>query len=110
MTPETRFPDDDWRGGGVPVPTPLYEQIFAPRTFERHLKVVEALRPVAERHGTTLAQLALAWVFAQPRVTATIAGSRSAARVRENAAAGSIELARGDLDDIDAALAAFAPA
>ena len=110
MTTETRFPDEDWRSGGVPVPVPLYEQIFAPGTFERHLARVEALRPVAERNGMTLAQLALAWVVAQPGVTAAIAGSRSPARVRQNAAAGSIEFRRAQLEEVDAALAGVASA
>jgi methylglyoxal reductase len=110
MTSDTRFPDDDWRSGGVPVPVPLYEQIFAPGTFERHLSAVDALRPVAERNGVSLAQLALAWVVAQPGVTAAIAGSRSAARVRENAAAGSIEFTRAQLEEVDAALAGVASA
>jgi methylglyoxal reductase len=110
MTTDTRFADDDWRSGGVPVPVPLYEQIFAPGTFERHLARVDALRPVAERNGMTLAQLALAWVVAQPGVTAAIAGSRSPARVRQNAAAGSIEFTRAQLEEVDAALAGAASA
>jgi methylglyoxal reductase len=110
MTTETRFPDDDWRGGGVPVPVPLYEQIFAPRTFERHLAKAAALRPVADRNGLTLAQLALAWVVAQPSVTAAIAGSRSPSRVRENAAAGSTEFTPAQLEEVDAALAGVASA
>ena len=108
MTADTRFPDDDWRSGAVPIPTPLYEQIFAPTPFRRHLAVVEALRPIAQRNGTTLAQLALAWVGAQSGVTAAIAGSRSAARMRANAAAGSIELTPAQLEEIDEALAGVA--
>jgi aryl-alcohol dehydrogenase-like predicted oxidoreductase len=32
MTPQTLFADDDWRSGKVPVPVPLYQQIFAPGT------------------------------------------------------------------------------
>ena len=35
----------------------------------------------------TVAQLALAWVWHQPGVTAAIAGSRNARHVQENAAA-----------------------
>ncbi len=110
MTTNTRFPDDDWRSGSVPVPVPLYEQIFAAGTFERHLAQADLLRPVAARNGMTPAQLALAWVVAQPGVTAALAGSRSPARVRENAAAGSIELTRGQLEEVDAALTAVASA
>jgi aryl-alcohol dehydrogenase-like predicted oxidoreductase len=64
--------------------------------------VVEALRPVAERSGITLAQLALAWNVAQPGVTGAIAGSRNPDHVRSNAAAGDIVLDEATLDELDA--------
>ncbi len=110
MTPETRFSADDWRSGGVPVPVALYDQIFAPDVFTEHLAAVDAVRSVAERKGITLAQLALAWVVAQPGITAAIAGSRSASRMRENATAGSVELTHADLEEVDSALVAARPA
>src|SRR5215217_6586125 len=91
MTLQTRFADD-WRSGNVPIPVPLYEQIFAPGRFERHLSVVEALRPVAQRRGVTLAQLALAWVTHQEGVTAALVGARSAAHATEAAGGGSVAL------------------
>ncbi len=106
MTPDTRFAADDWRSGNVPIPVPLYQQIFAPGRFEQHLRVVEALRPVAQRKGLTLAQLALAWVTHQEGVTAAIAGSRSAAHASEAAGAGAITLSAEDLQEIEAACAA----
>ena len=106
MTPHTRFAEDDWRSGNVPVPVPLYEQIFAPGRFEQHLRVVEALRPIAQRRGLSLAQLALDWVTHQDGVTAAIAGARSAAHATEAAGAGSIVLSAGDLEDVDAVCAA----
>jgi aryl-alcohol dehydrogenase-like predicted oxidoreductase len=106
MTPHTRFAEDDWRSGNVPVPVPLYEQIFAPGRFEQHLRVVEALRPIAQRRGLNLAQLALAWVTHQDGVTAAIAGARSAAHATEAAGAGSMTLSAVELEEIDAAWAA----
>ena len=57
MTLQTRFADDDWRSGNVPIPVPLYEQIFAPGRFERHLSVVEALRPVAQHRAGRLGKI-----------------------------------------------------
>src|SRR5919202_1265507 len=105
MTPQTRFAEDDWRSGNVPIPVPLYEQIFDPGRFEQHLSVVEALRPVAQRRGVTLAQLALAWVTHQEGVTAAIVGARSATHATEAAGAGTVALSAQDLDDIDAARA-----
>jgi aryl-alcohol dehydrogenase-like predicted oxidoreductase len=60
------------------------------------------MRPVAERLGCTIAQLALAWNHHQPGVTAAIAGSRDAAHVRQNAGAGDLELDRTTLDELEA--------
>ena len=70
---------------------------FTDEKLDRDLAIVEALRPIAERLGITMAQLALAWNVAQPGVTSAIAGSRDADHASDNAAAGDIEL-----DDADA--------
>lgn len=94
----TTFSDDDWRSGKHGMGA--YGELFAPEPFRRNLAVVDALRPLAQRKETTLAQLALAWVVHQRGVTAAIAGSRSAAHVRDNAGAGDIELDAADLEDI----------
>ena len=72
--------------------------------------MVEALRPVAERLGITLAQLALAWNVHQPGVTAAIAGSRNPDHVRSNAAAGDVELDDATLSELDQIISRVAPA
>lgn len=100
ITAETTFDDDDWRSGSGGAG--YYDQFFAPGVFERNLEVVDTLRPVADRLGVTLAQLALAWVVHQCGVTGAIAGSRSRRHMAENAAAGAIELTTKDLEDVDA--------
>ncbi len=99
----TTFSDDDWRSGKHGMGA--YDELFAPEPFPRNLATVEALRPIAQRRGVALAQLALAWVVHQRGLTAAIAGSRSADHVRDNAGAGDIELGREDLDEIEAVLA-----
>ena len=71
----------------------------------RSLLVVERLRPIAERLGCSLSELALAWNVHQPGVTAAIAGSRNPAHVRTNAAAGDVELDETTLAELDAILA-----
>lgn len=75
--------------------------MFAPGKIERSLAVVDGLRPIAERLGLTLAQLALAWTVHQPGVTAAIAGSRNPEHVRENAAAGDVQLDERTLQEIE---------
>jgi aryl-alcohol dehydrogenase-like predicted oxidoreductase len=93
---DTTFPDGDWRGEAKEGP-------FS--ELERSLALVDELRPIAERLGVTLGQLALAWNAAQPGVTAAIAGSRNPAHVRENAAAGDLELDEATLAELEQRLA-----
>ena len=61
--------------------------------------------PIARAHGATIAQTVLAWTAAQPGVTALLVGARSQEQVRENAAAGEIELFPAELEAIGAAFA-----
>ena len=78
--------------------------MFRPDRRARSLALVEALRPIAERLGCTVAQLALAWTGAQPGVTSAIAGSRNPEHVRSNAAAGDVELDAATLAEVDSLL------
>src|ERR671919_1965365 len=100
--PDTTFDQGDWRSGRGGVS--YYREMFAPGKLERSLAVVDALRPVADRLGITVAQLALAWVVHQPGVTAAIAGSRNPDHVRQNAGAGDVELEEDTLREIEAIL------
>jgi aryl-alcohol dehydrogenase-like predicted oxidoreductase len=83
---------DDWRGEQT-------EGYLA--DLHQSLAVVERLRPVADRLGITLSQLALAWNVEQPGVTAAIAGSRNPEHVRANAAGGDTVLDETDLAEIE---------
>jgi aryl-alcohol dehydrogenase-like predicted oxidoreductase len=84
---------DDWRAD---------EGLTSGDHLDRAFTIVDAMRPIAERHGITVAQLALAWNLAQPGVTSAIAGSRSAGHTRENAAAGDLDVDPGSLAELDA--------
>jgi aryl-alcohol dehydrogenase-like predicted oxidoreductase len=97
---ETQFDPRDWRSGRSGNGS--YRRFFAPGKRERSLAVVDGLRPIAERLGITVGQLALAWTFHQEGVTSAIAGSRNPDHVRENAAAGDVELDRQTLDELEA--------
>lgn len=65
----------------------------------------EVLEEVADRHGATPAQVALAWCVRDGDVLA-IPKSASAERVRENAAAGDLELTEAELVALDEAFPA----
>jgi methylglyoxal reductase len=66
----------------------------------------EAIRPVAERHAASIAQVVIAWTLAQPDVTFALCGARNPAQGLDNARAGTLRLSADDLGAIDAALAA----
>ncbi len=57
-----------------------------------NFRVVNALRPVAEQVGCTMAQLALAWCLHQPGITSAIAGATKPEQITENAKAADIAL------------------
>ncbi|MEW2181564.1 aldo/keto reductase [Streptomyces sp. NPDC005406] len=88
------LPADDWRAAhhdftaGLPA----------------NLRLAEALRPVAARHGATVAETALAWVLAWPGITGAIVGTRTPAQVDGWAGAGSVRLTPTDLDEIAVAI------
>jgi aryl-alcohol dehydrogenase-like predicted oxidoreductase len=100
ITRDTEFGDDDWRGGGHGMGA--YDELFAPGVIEKNFDIVDSLKPVADRLGIRLSQLALAWVCHQEGVTGAIAGSRSPEHTRENAGAGDVVLERKDLEEIEA--------
>jgi aryl-alcohol dehydrogenase-like predicted oxidoreductase len=95
----TTFHPRDWRSGGMGMEA--HDEMFAPGKLERSLAVVDGMRPIAERLGCGLADLALAWVIHQSGVTSAIAGSRNPQHVRENARAGDISLDQDTLDELE---------
>jgi aryl-alcohol dehydrogenase-like predicted oxidoreductase len=85
------------RTGGNTPPVLSREQVF---------DVVDTLRTVAARRGTTVAQAALAWVLAQKPVTSVLFGARTPDQVAENVKATDVSL---DEDDIALINGAGAP-
>ena len=59
---------------------------------------------VAERHGASAGQVALAWLLQRSPVILPIPGTGSVAHLEENVAAAELELDREDLDRLDAAV------
>jgi len=83
---------------------------FRGQEFERRRRVIERLRPLAERLELPLPALALTWVLAQPGVGIVLAGARSARQVDENLS-GARRLTPATLAEIDAIVAdVFRPA
>jgi aryl-alcohol dehydrogenase-like predicted oxidoreductase len=74
--------------------------------LDRNLALAAALRPVADKHGTPVAAVAIAWTLAWPGVTAAIVGARRAAQVDGWIDAAGLGLDDEDLDAIASAIAA----
>jgi myo-inositol catabolism protein IolS len=75
-------------------------KLFQSETFDRALHALDRLRPLADKYGITLGQLALAWLIAQPQ-TSAIVGARNAEQATQNADAGDIDIDDEDLESID---------
>lgn len=65
---------------------------------------VERLRPIADRLGATLAQLAVAWVCLRPEVTAAIVGARRPDQIEDTAQAMGLALSAKDQAEVAAIL------
>ena len=55
-------------------------------------RIMEGLRARAEASGTSMAQLALAWVFGQPHITSVLIGARTLSHVDQALQADAMEL------------------
>ena len=70
------------------------------------LKKVRALNALAEKRGQSLAQMALAWVLRDPRVTSALIGASTVEQIEENVAALKCPVFdEGELSEIDGILA-----
>lgn len=76
-------------------------KLFKGENYERVQQALEQLRPIADRHNCSLAQLALAWLIAQPQTNA-IAGVRHEGQAIHNAKAAEVKLSAEELQEIDA--------
>jgi len=75
---------------------------FREEALRQNLRIVEVVRRVAERHGATPAQVAIAWLLAQGEHVIPIPGTKKLRYLRENAAAADLELTEEDLAELDA--------
>ncbi|KOX20346.1 aldo/keto reductase [Saccharothrix sp. NRRL B-16348] len=83
---------------------------FQGDNLDHNLSLVEALRAVAAEKGTTVAQLAIAWVLAQGEDIVPLVGARRRDRLTEALGALDVTLTEADLSRIEAAVPADAAA
>lgn len=76
---------------------------FQGENFQKNLDVVARVEEISREKGCTPAQLALAWLHAQGTDVVPIPGTKSRARLEENAGALGVSLSPADLARIEAA-------
>ncbi|WP_017299542.1 aldo/keto reductase family protein [Nodosilinea nodulosa] len=76
---------------------------------DRVLSAVQNLQPLAERLNISMAQLALAWILRDRRVSAAIVGASRPEQLADNAAASGVDLDETTLREIDMVLAPARP-
>ena len=72
-------------------------------------KILQGLEELSKELGITMAQLALAWLKAQPAVTAPIMAASNMKQLEENLAVTTINLKNEDLERIDKIVPALGP-
>lgn len=70
---------------------------FPPVDKERAFDCVDAMRPMAQARGVSVAQIALAWLLHQPRVSSVIIGAKRPEQLADNLAATRVDLSADEL-------------
>lgn len=74
---------------------------FPPVDRERAFDCIDAMRPIAEKHGVSVARIALAWLLHQSVVTSVIIGAKRIDQLEDNIAAAEVELTSEELAALD---------
>ncbi len=84
-----------------PSDSRLNQPRFQGGNFESNLTRIDQLKPMADRKGCTLAQLALAWLLAQGQWIVPVPGTKRPEYLEENLGAMDVSLSADDLTAID---------
>ena len=105
FTEDTTFGQNDWRAtGGRPG---WNVGVFAEEHFQRNVRVVEELKPIAQRRGKKMPHLALRWVLSNPAVSVALVGTRTVEELEDNMAVLEWALSGNDMAQIDDAFARY---
>ncbi len=91
VTPDRVFPPGDHRAS---------HKFFTVENRKRVLAALELVKPIAEAHKMSLAQLAIAWTIAEPGITAALVGARNPEQAVHNAQAMNFTLSEGERAEI----------
>jgi aryl-alcohol dehydrogenase-like predicted oxidoreductase len=91
VTMDRTFPAGDHRAA---------HPFFKPENRQRVLDALETVKPIAQRHSASLAQLMINWTIHEPGITAALVGARNAEQARHNAAAMNLTLSDAERMEI----------
>ncbi|MDH5330335.1 MAG: aldo/keto reductase [Aquincola sp.] len=74
---------------------------FPPVDRHRAHDCIDAMRPMAQARGVSVAQIALAWLLHQPQVTTVIIGAKRPDQLADNLAATQVTLSADELRALD---------
>jgi len=74
---------------------------FPPVEMERAYNIIDVLKEIAQQKEASVAQLALAWLLHQPRVTSVILGTKRIEQLTDNLGAIDILLSEEELRSLD---------
>ena len=81
---------------------------FSKENRKKVLAALETVKPIADAHKATYAQLIVNWTFSQPGITAAIVGARNADQAKQNAGAMSFTLSADEIAKVRSAFDALA--
>ncbi|MEJ0006200.1 MAG: aldo/keto reductase [Steroidobacteraceae bacterium] len=70
---------------------------FPPVDRDRAYRIIDVMRPMAERHGVSVAAIALGWLLHQSAVTSVIVGAKTREQLQDNIASTKVKLTAEDL-------------
>jgi aryl-alcohol dehydrogenase-like predicted oxidoreductase len=74
---------------------------FPPVNRDRAYDCIDAMLPIAQARGVSVAQVALAWLLHQPQVTTVIVGAKRPEQLADNLAATQVTLNADELRALD---------
>jgi aryl-alcohol dehydrogenase-like predicted oxidoreductase len=91
VPPDRVFPPGDHRTS---------HKFFTPANRKLVLESLEKVRPIAEKHGVSLAQMVINWTIQVPGITAAIVGARNPDQAEHNAKALTFQLSPEECAEI----------
>jgi aryl-alcohol dehydrogenase-like predicted oxidoreductase len=76
---------------------------FPPVNKEKGFDILDVAKAIADRHGISVARIALAWILANSAVTSVIIGARKPSQLEDNLKAIDVKLSAEDLKALDEA-------